>query len=217
MRLFDTAKVPVYVTKIDHNTERRTDGEVQVLVLSCRIQPFDHKLASSMDQMVRASLFKLTGDGDPHPHVQGFAFSLPIERQDLTIFATPDTKEASIRIEQVKVSRLKAKLEKGSHAFVASFCLTHGPVSARELEYWHAVRTKQIFITFGESEPDLAYEEVGSGSTDEDEEEDDTQPALPEPMWDDDKPEPVGVGAEKADRKQHKPISHASRKKGKKR
>lgn len=208
MKLFSVGKIGIFLTKIDHTIEKRRDGEVQVLVLKCRIHPFTHQLAQAMDDVVRGSLFKRTGNADPHNHVLGLNFSLPVERQDLNIFASPDTEKPTIRFEQVKVSHLHAKIEKGTNAYVCSLWFTLGPVSAKELEYCHAWRTTQRFISTSESEPDLAYEEIGGGEEADDE--DDAQPALE--MEGEEEAEPVAVGV---DRKQHKAISHA--RKGKKR
>lgn len=203
MKLFQTAKIGLFLDSISHRTEKRRDGEVKVIVLGCRIVPFDHKLAQSLDDVVRGSLFKRTGNAEPHGHVAGMDFTLPIERQDVDCFASPDTDAASRRIEQVKVSHLRAQIEKGSNAFALKVRLTFGPASDKELAFVENWRQNQKFLTFHESQPDLAYEEIGGEDDD-----DDAQPALE--MEGEEDAEPVAAGA---DRKQHKAISHARGKK----
>lgn len=209
MKLFSTAKTGFFLDSITHKTEKRRDGEVKVIVLGCRIVPFDHKLAQSLDDVVRGSLFKRTGNAEPHNHVAGMDFTLPIERQDVDCYASPDTDAASRRIEQVKVSHLRAQIEKGSNAFALKVRLTFGPASDKELAFVEGWRQNQKFLTFHESQPDLAYEEIGG----DDDDDDDAQPALDMEDEDEGDKEPVAAGAE---RKQHRAISHTNGKKRKK-
>ncbi len=211
MKLFQTAKVGFFLDSITHKTEKRRDGETKVIVLGCRIVPFNHQLAQSMDDLVRGSLFKRSGNAEPFNHVAGMDFHLAVERQDLDIYASPDTVKPTLRIQQVKISGLRAQIEKGSNAFVLRVKLTFGPASKNELEFVESWRQNQKFLTFEESDPDLSYEEVGGGDEDVDAE---TQPALE--MDPEEQLAAAGVGAS-TDRQQHKAISHASRKKSKKR
>lgn len=215
MKLFDTGKTGFFLDSITHKTEKRRDGETKVIALGFRVVPFDHKLAASIDQSVRASLFTLNDPSRAQNHVAALDFTLPFERQDVTIYASPDTEAGSLLLQQVKVSNLRAQLEKGSNAFVLKGKLTFGPASQQELAFVESWRGTQRFLTFEESQPDLAYEEVGSSDEDED---DDSQPALD--MEDDDgeeEEESVGATASKPERAQHKPISHAKRNGKKKR
>lgn len=208
MKLFTTAKTGFFLDSITHKTEKRRDGETKVIVLGCRIVPFDHKLAQSMDDLVRGSLFKRSGNADRFGHIAGMDFALGIERQDIDIYASPDTEKARLRLEQVKVSGLRAQVEKGSNMYALKVKLTFGPASKNELEFVESWRQTQSFLTFFESQPDLAYEEIGGGEEDDDVE---AQPALemdPEESL-------VTAGAAVTDRQQHKAITH--RKKSKKR
>jgi hypothetical protein len=148
-------------------------------------------------------------------HVAGLDFTLRLERQDIDIYASPDTTAASIRVEQVKVTNLRAKLEKGSNAYVCTFKLVFGPVSDRELAFTEAWRTTQRFLTFKESQPDLAYEEIGNGS-DEDAGDDSQGELEMEDERIEEKLEKAGVGAapKARDRSNRKLHRHTAKKKG---
>lgn len=148
MKLFTTAKTGFFLDSITHKTEKRRDGETKVIVLGCRVVPFDHQLAQSMDDLVRGSLFHRSGNAEPFNHVAGMDFHLAVERQDIDIFASPDTVKATIRFEQVKVSGLRAQIEKGSNAFALKVKLTFGPASDRELAFVEGWRQNQKFLTF---------------------------------------------------------------------
>lgn len=47
------------------------------------------------DEIVKTALFKRTS-GEPVNHVKALDFSLPIPRQQMSVFASPDTEAASI-------------------------------------------------------------------------------------------------------------------------
>ena len=156
--LFSTGKVGVFLEAITHKMEKRKGGEAKVIALRCRIHPFTVQHALAINDVVRGSLFKRSGAGDPLAHVRGVEFALPLERQNVDVYASPDTSEPTIRFEQVKVSHLQAKTEKGSDGYACSFLLTFGPVTKNELEFVEAWRTSQRFLSFEQSEPDLGFD-----------------------------------------------------------
>jgi hypothetical protein len=171
-RFFDTAKVPVTCDKVDHSTEKRKDGETKVVVLTCRVQPFDHKLATSMHDDVRRTLFKLNHP-DPYPHLARVNFALGVPRQHIDCYATPETKDSGRRLEFVKVSTVYVRTEKGTTGYAGVFKLTFGPCDDKELGFVEAWRNGMKFLTFHESEPNAEYEEVvANGDGDEDEDDD---------------------------------------------
>jgi hypothetical protein len=96
-RLFDAGKVPLTCDAIAHTTEKRKDGEVKVIALTLRVQPFDATLASALHPDVRATLFKQ--GKDPFPHLARVNFELGVPRQALDIFTTPETAKATRRID----------------------------------------------------------------------------------------------------------------------
>lgn len=170
------AKVGVFCDAVAHSTEKRKDGEVKVIQLTLRIQPFDHKLATAISQVIRTTLFKLNHP-DPHGHLRRVAFELELVRQQIVVHATSDTVKASIKFDQVKIADVYARTEKNVGGFALVFKAVFGPPSARELEYVEHWRNGQAFLTFEAAEPSADFEEVGS---DDDEDEDDGQQSLPD-------------------------------------
>lgn len=217
MKLFATGKTGFLLDSIAHKTERRSGGETKVIVLGCKVSPFNHQLAQAMDDLVRNSLFMLGGNGEPRSHITGMDFKLPFDRQDINVFASPDTVEGTFRLEQVKVSGLRAQVEKDTNAYVLKVKLTFGPASERELAFVEGWLRTQKFLSFEESEPNLEFAEIGGGD-DDDEDADDAQPALDMDTDDDEQseegPEPVAAGPEKPERTQRRPLSHARGRKG---
>jgi len=173
-RFFDTAKVPVTCDKVDHSTEKRKDGETKVVVLTCRVQPFDHKLATSMHEEVRRTLFKLNHP-DPHGHLARVNFTLGVPRQHVDCYATSETKDVGRRLEFVKVTGVYVRTEKGTTGYAGVFKLTFGPADDKELGFVEAWRNGMKFLTFHESEPNADFEEVDEHDDDADDEDSDTE------------------------------------------
>lgn len=177
MKLFSTGKTGVFLESLDHRVEKRKSGETKVAVLGCAVRPLTVQLAAAVDEVIRGALFRRTGDAAPQPFVRALEFHLPIERQDVTVFASPDTVKPSILFQQVKIERLKARIDKDSTAYTLTFKAVFGPCAAKELAYLEDWLNTQRFLSFEMSEPDLDYEE---GSPDADDEAVDPQPALAE-------------------------------------
>jgi hypothetical protein len=176
-RLFDVGKVGLYCEQIAHATEKRKDGEVKVIVLTLRVQPFDAKLATALHPDVRTTLFKLSHP-DPHPHLTRVNFSLGVPRQSLDIYATPDTAKATMRLDHVKVTGIYARTEKGVTGFACVLKATFGPVSDKELGFVEAWRNGMKFVSFEEADRSAAFEDETPDEDPEDDD-DDEQPALP--------------------------------------
>lgn len=192
-KLFSVNKIGLFLDSYSPATEKRRDEDVKVLVLTLRVQPFDAKLATAIDDglgddsAVRASLFKLAHP-DPKPHIERLNFSLACPRQNLTIYASPDTDEARITLLQAKISGCYARTQKDVAGFAFVFKATIGPVGRDELEYVHAWVGTQRFVAFEESEPALDFDDMGDAGEGADE----MAGARPTPMFDD-------AGAETAD------------------
>jgi hypothetical protein len=209
MKLFSVGKVGAYVDEYKATSEKRKErGEVAVLCLTLRIQPLDHKLATAMDQMVRTSLFKLTGNADPLTHIKATEFHFPFERQIVTVFATPDTSKPSIVFDQVRIMSVRARTEKGvdGYALIIKAQFEHEP---SQLMFVDKSKHTQIFITTEEAEPmldDIVPED--------DEDDDDAQGELtmeaPEEQL-----AAVGVSASRPDRSNRKLHTHSKSKKKK--
>lgn len=138
-RLFSTGKVGLFLDAYSGGTEKRKSGETKVVVLKLRVQPFDAKLAASIDDgvgdesNVRATLFKL-GHPDPKAHLDRVNFRLGCQRQNLEIFASPDTEKSRLALPSVKISATYARTEKNVNGYAFCFSATYGPAGRTELE-----------------------------------------------------------------------------------
>lgn len=180
--MFDAGKIGVFCDSITHSTEDRRGTETKIVVLGLRVDAFDPQLASALDQRVRNTLFRLDTT-EPHAHVRRADFALGILRQNLHLFATPDTETASRMLSQVQITQVAAKVHKDRTAYVLTFKASFGPADKHELEFVEAWRNNQKFIRFERSEPGL-FEDIDETEGDDAAD----QPVIngrPEPMWDD--------------------------------
>lgn len=206
-RMFDTGKVPCTCDAMTHMTEKRKDGDTKVVVLTLRVQPFDPKLAVSLHEDVRRTLFKLNHP-DPQPHLARVNFQLGIPRQHIDLYATSDTKEATRRLAFVKITGLYARTEKGTTGYALVFKAVFGPASDKELAFCEAWLSTMKFLSFHESEPNADFEEAEPNGDDDD---DDEQPSLPDPEFETDgKGKPLDE--HEPERARHAAPRHADRK-----
>ena len=169
MKLFTVAKVGLYLDTITHGTEKRRGDVVKIVALVLRVQPFDAQLASAMADGVRATLFRLN-NAEPKDQLRRVDFALGVPRQNLHVFASPDTDAASIVLEQVKVASTYARAQKDVAGFAFVFKASFGPLGRRELEYVHDWHLSQRFVTCDVAEPGM-FDDDGdeSAETDDDE------------------------------------------------
>jgi hypothetical protein len=187
-RLFSVNKVGLFLDTYAPGSEKRREETAKVIKATFRLQPFDAKLAGAVDEGlsdnsgVRAALFKLNNP-EPKPHIERLNFNLSCPRQNMEIFASPDTDESRIVLLQVKITGTYARIQKDMDGFAFVFNGTFGPVDRATLEYIHAWHGTQRFVTFEESEPSLEFSDEEA----EDDEGDDTEPFAnrPAPMFDD--------------------------------
>lgn len=182
-KLFSVPKVGLYLDGIVHSTERRKQGETKVLILTTILSPFDAKLATALDPVVRSTLFKLNNP-EPHPHLRAVEFNLgalALPRQRVHLFATPDTVKATTLIDQVRGAGLRVRTQKKATTFGLVLKLSFGPASSKELELVEHWRTTQRFATFEAAERDLELD-----PEDDEEEDEDDAPRRAGPMFDDD-------------------------------
>jgi len=208
-RLFDVGKIGLTCDAVVHSTEKRKDGEVKVIVLTLRVQPFDAKLATALHPDVRTTLFKLSHP-DPHPHLARVNFSLGVPRQALEIYATPETAKATMRLDHVKVTGIYARTEKGVTGYACVLKATFGPVSDKELGFVEAWRNGMKFVSFDEAEPSADFQD------EEPDDEDDDQPELPVAEFETDvngQPLELATAADRVNRPLH---SHQRRRGAKK-
>ena len=163
-RLFMTAKVPVFCDTYAPGVEKRQGEDVAILKLTLRVQPFDAKLATSLDEgiggdsNVRSTVFLHTTE--PKPYFTRHDFKPALDStQLLTLFASSDTTEARLAIDQVRISAAHVRTSKVNGELALVFKASFGPVAPAELEYIHAWVRGQRSVTFTESQSALAFGE----------------------------------------------------------
>lgn len=179
MKLFEVGKVGMFLDKWSPGVETRRGDEVKIVTLVLRVQPFTATLAAALEQKVRGTLFNLNS-GEPQPHLKRVEFALGIPRQQLHIFASPDTKKASILFDQAKVFYTLARTEKDLNGFAFVVKTSFGPVGKLDLEYLQDWLLNQRFVTFEQAEPGLFPDDA------DDYEPDEETHVRPAPMFDDD-------------------------------
>lgn len=215
MKLFEVAKVGCYCDGVTHSLEKRRGEDVKVLTLTLRVAPFDSKLATAMPDGVKPTLFKLN-DGEPKETLRRADFALGLERQQLHVFASPDTDVATFMLDQTRIHGTYARQPKDRNTFDLIFKATFGPVGRDELEFIQSWLLTQKFVTFEPAEPGM-FDEIFEAD-DEDESEADVKAQQPidgrVPMWEDEPaaPSKAKPGTARANRKLHSHQSKASKK-----
>ena len=175
-RLFETGKIPVFFDDYGPGVEKRSGEEISVVTVRLRVQPFDADLASALDNGVggdsniRPTVFNMSS-AEPKKYFSRHDFHLDLERQNLEIFATPDTNLSRVAFTQAKISGCYVRTEKDVNALALCLKATFGPVGRDELEIIHSMHRRQAWITFHQSEPLLELEEVDGDPDDEEPEE----------------------------------------------
>ena len=208
MKLFTVGKVGCFCEAAGLSTETRRGEVVKIAVVTLRVEPFDHKLASAMGcDGVRPTLFKLNHP-DPNPilgtHID---LAVGVPRQILKVFEAPDVAKGSIAFDQARIYGVHALAQKDAKGFALRFKASFGPLSARELEFINGWRLSQKFVTFDEAEPGM-FDEAPDG---DDGDEEEAAAAGHTPMFD---TEPDGKPLEETpERAYRRPHSHATKKK----
>lgn len=166
-RLFDTdEKIGVFCDGFHPRLEKQKGGdEVKVIDIAFRVQPFSPELAADLigDGLIKRTLFR-HDDGSQLPGMKSVAFDIYTPRQLMKVFAAPDVEEPSFAFDQVEVTNLKARTEKGIDGWALVFHASYGPVGDRELGQMQAWYTTQRFLTFEEAEPMLEFEADEEGT-----------------------------------------------------
>jgi hypothetical protein len=188
-RLFSVHKVGAFVDTYSPGLEKRRGEDVSVLRVKFRVQPFDAKLASALDagvggdSNIRPTVFSLNTT-DPKPNFTRHDFKLKIERQNLHLFASSDTTDARVVLDQAKIAGCYVRTQKDMNALALVFTATFGPVGRDQLELVHSLHRSQTFITFEEAEPLLGGEgDDDDDTTDADEKARRPANTPPPPMW----------------------------------
>ena len=220
-QLFKSGKIGCFVDTYSPAIEKRRSEETSVVTVKFRVQPFDAKLATLLDDGVgedsniKATLFNLS-TAEPKPNFTRHDFRLGLARQNLHLFASPDTPEARVMIPQAKITGTFVRSQKDNNALALIFKASFGPVGRDELELIHSLHRSQTFITFEESEPLFEVEDDGDDEgTDADHKA--QQPIDGRtPMWDDEPKAAASSKAKPATERSHRKLhSHQSKSKKK--
>jgi hypothetical protein len=220
-RLFKTGKVGAFVDTYSPGIEKRRGEDISVVTVKFRVQPFDAKLATALDDGVggdsniRPTVFTMSGNADPKPNFTRHDFKLSsLPRQNLELFPAPDTEASRIALTQAKISGCYVRTQKDINALALIFKATFGPVGRDELEMIHSLHRSQTFITFQEAEPLLDEEDDGEDDG-TDAEQKAQQPIDGRvPMWEDEAPAPSPAAKRKARKNVNRKLhSHAGGKK----
>lgn len=159
-RLFNVAKIGVFLDNYSPGTEKRRDEDVKVVTLNLRVQPFDAKHAIAIDDglangtNVRAALFNLSND-EPKAHIERVGLNLGCPPQTLHIFEAPDAETARLALLQAKITGAYARRQKNVNGWAFCFRATVGPLGRDELESLHHWFLGQKFVQFEEAEPSM--------------------------------------------------------------
>lgn len=205
-KLFSVPKVAIFLDSYKPAKEKRREETVTVINATFRVHPFDAKLATAIDDGlnagVRPLLFNLN-NVEPKAIIGGTDLNLDCPRQNMEMFAAPDTDESSIVFLQVKITKPKAVEHKDVSGFALTFHGTFGPVDRDTLMYLQGWYGTQRFVTFQESEPSLDF----SDEELDDEDDDGVRAPAHAPMFDDEEAAQApsaGVEAAKANTSERK-------------
>jgi len=162
-RLFSAGKIGIFLDDFAPGTEKRHGEDTKIITLALRVQPFDAKLATAIDEgiggdsAVRSLLFSLT-TGDPKAHLERVRISLGCPPQNLAVYAAPDIAEPRMALLQCKIGTAYARTQKDVNGFTFVFKATFGQATRDELEFLQHWYLGQQFVTFTEAEPVLETE-----------------------------------------------------------
>lgn len=218
-KLFKSGKVGCFVDTYSPGIEKRRSEETSILTIKFRVQPFDAKLATLLDDGVgddsniKATVFNLS-TAEPKPNFTRHDFKLGLARQNMHLFASPDTEDARVMLPQVKITGTFVRSQKDNNALALIFKASFGPVGRDELELIHSLHRSQTFIKFEESEPLFEVEEDGDEGTDADQK---AQQPIDgrKPMWEDDDTAAAPSKAKPATERAHRNL-HSHQAKAKK-
>jgi len=156
--MFDTENVACYLDDLSPRTMKDKAGdEVKVWDLGFRIAPLTPKLAAEIHDAVRGTLFKRS-DAEVTEFLERVVFRIPQRPQAIVFRADPDI-EPSFDVDEAKISRLTAKKEKGSPAWILMFRLTLAHLDGAGLLFLQDALFKQWFLTLANAVPGLFDEE----------------------------------------------------------
>jgi hypothetical protein len=147
-------KVSVRVANISHEQMEKDEAEIQLVKLTCEINPLTPELASEVHDFVRGTLFTISG-AEVNSLLSTASFSIFVPPQAIAFRSGPDTKKPAFTIDEAKVTGIKAKRSKKSSAWTLEFAVTCSPASEHQLAQICDSYLKSRYLSFSPAEPGL--------------------------------------------------------------
>ncbi len=152
--MFSSKHVPAYLDDLAFRVWKDKSGDEHKLIdLALRVEPLTTELAGEIHADVKGALFRRSS-GEINERLSRVAFNIPIKPQSVA-FRPDRGMKPSFEAEEVKVSRLVAKKDKGSPAWVCTFVISLPDCGADDLAVLQDALYKQHFVTFENAQPGL--------------------------------------------------------------
>lgn len=165
MRFFDDDRVGVFLDGVGLRLEKTKDGEMKVIDLTLRVQPFTPELAASLDPELRQELFTMTG-AEAKKKIAGLSWKMTVPKQHIDVHLLPDEGRPAICLLDAEITDARVRTEKGVDGFALIFYATIGPVGRDELEYVVNWYTQQRFLTFRQAQETMDFAGKDDATTD---------------------------------------------------
>lgn len=163
MRLFSADLVPVMLGAWSGATEKAPKHDETKVVKVTLLVQLTTALASAFvpgDGEVKAVSFKAATDGSVRPFLRVASFNIPMKKQRLEVFATPDSPAASIAFDHVRMMKTVG-LRVDVTTPVLVLRATVGPCGPQEYAALGAWHRSQRFVTFHEADASLEFDGAG--------------------------------------------------------
>lgn len=153
--MFDTEQIPHYLDDIGHRVMKDKSGdEFKVVDLTFRLEPLTAALAAEIASVVKSTLFKLK-DAEATEGLKAVTFAVKPKPQQIAFFADRELPKASLRLDEAKISNLRARKPKDGTHWVFTFRATVAQLSGADLLFLQEALYKQYFLTFANASPGL--------------------------------------------------------------
>lgn len=167
MRLFDgDDRIGCFLDGVNLRLEKTKDGEVKVVDLTLRVQPFTPELAAALDPDVKVELFAMT-DSRPRPKVKSVEFNLTVPKQRIQVSLLPEGGGGGIALFDVEISGVRARTEKGVEGWALIFYASLGPVGREALDYFVGWYCEQRFLAFDPQQETMRFDAKPEGEPDQ--------------------------------------------------
>ncbi len=153
--MFDTEHIACYLDGLTPRVMKdKTGDEIKVWDLTWRIEPITPILAAEIGDEVKGTLFR-RNDAERNPHIKAVVFNTKPRPQEIVFRPDPVIPEASLVLEECKLSKLTARQPKDGTHWVFTFRATTAHLTGAQLLYLQEALYRQHFLTFGNAAPGL--------------------------------------------------------------